>query len=189
MNGGTDLARMRTEPVAYRLEIEDFGAFYERTYDVAYRTALGIVRDPGLAADITQEAYVSAYKARGRFRGEAPSGAWLHRIVVNRALSVLRRSRPPQAAPPIVPLRSPDEIASATSRLALYDALETLPSRQRAAVVLRYYHDYDYATIAQILKTTSTNVGAMLTRALDRLKVTLESEPMSIMEAAVSHED
>lgn len=188
MTGGHDLERWRTEPVAYRLEIEDFGAFYERTYDLAYRTALGIVRDQGLAADVTQEAYVSAYKARDRFRGEAPSGAWLHRIVVNQALSVLRR-RAHQAAPAIGPLTSPDELASATSRLALYDALETLPPRQRAAVVLRYYHDYNYATIAQILKTTSTNVGAMLTRALDRLKVTLETEPMPITQPVVSHED
>jgi len=175
--------------VAYRLEIEDFGAFYERTYDLAYRTALGIVRDQGVAADVTQEAYVSAYKARGRFRGEAPSGAWLHRIVVNQALSVLRRRGAPHAAQAMELLRSPDDVASATSRLALYDALDTLPPRQRAAVVLRYYHDYNYASIAQILKTTPTNVGAMLTRALDRLKVTLESEPMPTMEAAVSHED
>jgi len=62
--------------VAFRLEIADFGAFYERTYNAAYRTALGIVRDPGLAADVTQEAYVSAYRHRDRFRGEAPSGAF-----------------------------------------------------------------------------------------------------------------
>jgi DNA-directed RNA polymerase specialized sigma24 family protein len=44
-------------------------------------------------------------------------------------------------------------------------------------VILRYYHDYDYATIAQILGTTSTNVGAMLSRALDRLRLVLDSEP------------
>jgi RNA polymerase sigma factor (sigma-70 family) len=60
--------------------------------------------------------------------------------------------------------------------MALLQALDVLPARQRAAVILRYYHDYDYATIAQILKTTSTNVGAMLSRALDRLRVALEPE-------------
>jgi RNA polymerase sigma-70 factor (ECF subfamily) len=188
MTGGLDLDRLRTEPVAYRLEIEDFGAFYERTYDLAYRTALGIVRDPGLAADVTQEAYVSAYKHRDRFRGEAPSGAWLYRIVVNQALAVIRRRRALGTAP-AMGLTSPDDVASATIRLALYDALEALPPRQRAAVVLRYYHDFNYATIAQILKTTSTNVGAMLTRALDRLKVTLEPDPTPVTQRVVSHED
>ena len=79
--------------MAFRLEIADFGAFYERTYDVAYRTALGIVRDPALAADVTQDAYVAAYRHRRRYRGDAPATAWLHRIVVNQALTALRRRR------------------------------------------------------------------------------------------------
>jgi DNA-directed RNA polymerase specialized sigma24 family protein len=49
-----------------------------------------------------------------------------------------------------------------------------LSPRHRAAVVLRYYHDYDYATIADCLGTTTSNVGAMLSRALDRLRVAME---------------
>jgi RNA polymerase sigma-70 factor, ECF subfamily len=173
---GLDLGGLRSESVAFRLEIADFGAFYERTYDVAYRTALGVVRDVALAADVTQEAYVAAYRQRDRFRGEAPSAAWLHRIVVNQALAALRR-RP--TAPPSSDLSAwmaPDDAAGTPTRLAIFDALDGLPARHRAAVILRYYHDYDYATIAQVLNTTSTNVGAMLSRALDRLRVALEPE-------------
>lgn len=164
--------------MAFRLEISDFGAFYERTYESAYRTALGIVREPALAADITQEAYVSAYRRRDRFRGEAPSGAWLHRIVVNQALGALRRGRAARNVPDLSPLMmaDADDAAGLASRLALFDALGSLPARHRAAVVLRYYHDYDYATIARMMNTTSTNVGAMLSRALDRLKDTLEPD-------------
>ena len=165
--------------MAFRLEIADFGAFYERTYDTAYRTALGIVRDPALAADVTQDAFVSAYRHRDRFRGEAPSGAWLHRIVVNRALSALRGRRTPRRDVDLAPLIAPDDAAGTTSRLVLLDALDALPPRQRAAVILRYYHDYDYATIAQILNTTSTNVGAMLSRSLGRLKDALDSEQVA----------
>ena len=71
---------------------------------------------------------------------------------------------------------APDDARGTVSRLALFQALDALPPRHRAAVVLRYYHDYDYATIAQILETTSTNVGAMLSRALDQLKGALEPE-------------
>jgi RNA polymerase sigma-70 factor (ECF subfamily) len=175
MSETIDFGRMRTGPMAFQLEIADFAAFYERTYDVAYRTALGIVREPALAADVTQEAYVAAYRDRDRFRGDAPPGAWLHRIVVNKALSAARR-RP--ATSVVLDLNAPtrDEAAQSTGRLALLDALDALPARHRAAVVLRYYHDYDYATIARALDTTSTNVGAMLSRALDRLKVTLEGD-------------
>ena len=163
--------------MVFRLELSDFGAFYERTYDTAYRTALGIVRDPALAADVTQEAYVSAYRQRDRFRGDAPSGAWLHRIVVNEALSALRRRRRVNPGVDLSPLLVPDTASHTTARLALLDALDALPPRQRAAVILRYYHDYDYATTAQILGTTSTNVGAMLSRALDRLKGALDPNP------------
>lgn len=161
--------------MVFRLELSDFGAFYERTYDTAYRTALGIVRDPALAADVTQEAYVAAYRHRHRYRGDAPSTAWPHRIVVNQALSAVRRRR----AAPVGGLSvwtTPDETGGAVARMALLQALDILPARQRAAVILRYYHDYDYATIARILNTTSTNVGAMLSRALDRLKAALEPE-------------
>jgi RNA polymerase sigma factor (sigma-70 family) len=177
MTGGIDLGGWRSESMAFRLEIADFGAFYERTYDGAYRTALGIVRDQALAADVTQEAYVAAFKVRGRFRGEAPSAAWLHRIVVNQALTALRRRA--KAHPTRIAARLPRDDASGTlMRLTVYEALDQLPPRQRAAVVLRYYHDYDYARIAQILGTSATNVGAMLSRALDRLRVAMDPDPV-----------
>jgi RNA polymerase sigma-70 factor (ECF subfamily) len=178
MTEGIDVGELRGESVVFRLEIADFGAFYERTYTTAYRTALGIVRQPALAADVTQEAYVAAYRHRYRYRGDAPSAAWLHRILVNQALAALRRRR---VATPIRDLSASmtaDHAGGSVARLALFQALEVLPPRQRAAVILRYYHDYDYATIAQILETTSTNVGAMLSRALDRLKDAMEPEPL-----------
>ena len=161
--------------MAFRLEIADFGAFYERTYKGAYRTALGIVRDPALAADVTQEAYVAAYRHRDRYRGEAPSNAWLHRIVVNQALAALRRRRTTSPVHDLSPWMAPDLAGGSVARLALLQALDVLPPRQRAAVILRYYHEYDYATIARFIDTTPTNVGAMLSRALDRLKDVLES--------------
>jgi RNA polymerase sigma factor (sigma-70 family) len=166
--------------MAFRPEIEDFGAFYERTYQVAYRTALGIVRDATLAADVTQEAYVAAYEHRTRFRGDAPGHAWLHRIVVNRALAALRRQRP--TVREVIPIDAgrQDDSRGVADRLALFAALEELSPRQRAAIVLRYYHDYDYATIARILGTSPSNVGAMLSRALDRLRLTLEPGPIAL---------
>jgi RNA polymerase sigma-70 factor (ECF subfamily) len=177
MTSSVDVGPSRSEALAFRLEIADFGAFYAQTYDLAYRTALGIVRDPALAADVTQDAYVAAYRQRDRFRGEAPSQAWLHRIVVNQALAALRRRRPTSQVTELTVVSSPDHAAGTTSQLALLAALDGLPDRHRAAVVLRYYHDYDYATIAQILDTSTSNVGAMLSRALDRLKVALDTGP------------
>ena len=159
----------------FQLELADFGGFYERTYPVAFRTALGIVRDASLAADVTQEAYAAAFRNRDRFRGQVPAHAWLHRIVVNASISALRHDRPIVREISVGDAPGHDATWMTAERLELFDALDALTPRHRAAVILRYYLDYDYATIARILDTTSTNVGAMLSRSLDRLRIELES--------------
>jgi RNA polymerase sigma factor (sigma-70 family) len=166
--------------VVFRLDLADFSGFYERTYQAAFRTALGIVGQTALAADVAQEAYAAAYRHRDRFRGDVPPEAWLHRIVVNAAFSAVRGQHPVVHEISMPDPASPDDSRQIAERLALFDALDALAPRQRAAVILRYYHDYDYVTIARILNTTSTNVGAMLSRALDRLRVELETpEPVA----------
>jgi RNA polymerase sigma-70 factor (ECF subfamily) len=167
--------------VAFRIELEDFATFYESSYPRAFRTALAIVRDHGLAADVTQDAYVSAFRDRARFRGDVPATAWFHRILVNAALAGLRRrsSRPREISPDeMLERHSGDATGATAERLSVLGALGELEPRSRAAVVLRYYHDYDYATIGRILGTNPGNVGVILTRALDRLRTVLEPEPI-----------
>lgn len=159
--------------MAFLGDLEDFGAFYERTYPVAYRTAWAILRDAGQADDAVQDAYLSAYRDRGRFRGDAPARSWLLRIVVNAALSTTRRSRPRLVAIDGVEDMLPapaDDVARAADHLALDGAMAQLDPRSRAAVVLRYYVDQDYAEIAKALGTNANNVGVILHRALERLE-------------------
>jgi len=162
--------------MAFRSQVDDIAGLCERTYPAVFRTALAICGDAGLASDVTQDAYESAYRERARFRGQVPVEAWLHRIAVNAALSGLRRRRV-RWAQPLNPIRDdrPATPPDPTDRVALADALGHLDPRTRAAVVLRYYHDFDYATIASILDTTAGNVGVLLSRALDRLRVDLEA--------------
>ena len=169
--------------MAFRPDLADFGGFYERTYQVAFRTALGIVRDAALAADVTQDAYVTAYRHRDRFRGDAPGHAWLHRIVVNQALAAVRRPRPTIREIVLGESGGGDDARATADRVTLFEALDQLSPRHRAAVVLRYYHDYDYATIAHILGTSTSNVGVMLSRALDRLREVLEPGELAMAAA------
>ena len=173
--------------MAFRAELADFSAFYERTYPLAYRTALAICGDPGLAADVTQDAYLSAYRERERFRGEAPAGAWLHRIVVRAALAGLRHRRviwlgPAELSADETSWSAPDAIAP----LDLRRALDVLAPTQRAAIVLRYYHGLDYAAIASILDTSAGNVGSLLSRALDRLRIELEDPDQPALAGAAA---
>ena len=159
--------------MAFLGDLEDFGAFYERTYAVAYRTAWAILRDAGQADDAVQDAFVSAYRDRARFRGDAPARAWLLRIVVNAALSTTRRPRPRLVAIDSVEdlLPTPvDDVSRAADHLALDGAMASLDPRSRAAVALRYYVDLDYAEIAKALGTNANNVGVILHRALERLE-------------------
>jgi DNA-directed RNA polymerase specialized sigma24 family protein len=58
-------------------ELDDFAAFYRRTYAAAYRTALGLTCSGPLAEDVTQEAYCSAYRRQRSYRGQAPAEVWL----------------------------------------------------------------------------------------------------------------
>ncbi len=176
--------------MAFRAEIEDFGSFYEHTYRAAFRTAWAITRDRGDAADVVQDAYVSAYRERGRFRGDAPAQAWLLRIVVNRALSEARRPHPRLVQLDVVgEAAAPgDEAGRAVDHLALDAAMRGLEPRARAAIVLRYYHDLDYASIATALGTNANHVGVVLHRAVERLARELGREaPATLVLEEVHH--
>ena len=170
--------------MAFRAELDDFGSFYERTYPVAYRTAWAVLRDRGAAADVVQEAYLSAYRSRRSFRGEAPAQAWLLRIVVNRAIADLRRPRPRLVELDVAGETAArgDDIGRATDHESLDAAMRALDPRARAAVVLRYCHDLDYATIATILDTNANHVGVILHRAVERLRHELgRDEPGAVV--------
>jgi RNA polymerase sigma-70 factor (ECF subfamily) len=147
------------QPVAADLlrrgQLQDFGAFYESTYPAAYRVAYGVVGERTLAEDVTQEAYVTAYRKRGSYRADGAAEAWLYRIVVNTAISMLRqrRVRPIQPLDPEADQRPSvaDAAPAAVDHVALVDGLGRLDPVSRSAVVLRYYLDLDYATIGSIL--------------------------------------
>lgn len=156
-----------------RASLADFGAFYELTYSTAYRTAFAIIGESALAADAVQDAYLSAFRQRDRFRGDSSAETWLIRIVVNAAISASRRQRIRWVEPVAHPAHDGDEARTA-ERLSVVAALQALPSKERAAVVLRFYLDYDYATIARCLDTSTGTVGSWLSRATARLRPLLE---------------
>ena len=72
---------------------EAFGVLVTRHRDRAWAVALRTLGDPNDAADAVQEAFVKAYRTVGSFRGDALFTTWLHRIVVNACLDLMRRSR------------------------------------------------------------------------------------------------
>ncbi len=151
-------------------DLQDFDGFYRRTYRAAYRTALGVVGSPALAEDVTQEAFVDAYRRQSSYRGEGSAEAWLQKIVVNRAIDELRRrGRRSEISFDLVaePAYSGDD---GIDRSTLLDAIGRLDGRQRAAVVLRYFHGYPLRTVGEVLGTSEGGASMLLQRAMDRLR-------------------
>jgi RNA polymerase sigma-70 factor (ECF subfamily) len=116
-----------------------------------------------------QDAFATAVRKRGSFRGEGPLEAWVWRIVLNAARSDVRRS---------IPAVDYDEPAAANGHperdVELRVALARLPERQRIAVFLRYYADLDYAAIGEALGIRTGTVSATLNAAHAALRGQLE---------------
>jgi RNA polymerase sigma-70 factor (ECF subfamily) len=153
-----------------------FEALYEREYTSVFRSILGVVLDPAMAEDLTQETFVRAYRARHSYKPTAPPGAWLHRIGVNLAISHLRRQRLARLLPGrlYVPHDGRDYDA-ADARHVVSEALEVLSPKLRAAVVLHYYQGFTREEVAAILGIPSGTVASRIAKAIMLMRRKLES--------------
>ena len=149
------------------------------------RTAYGIVGNSHLAEDVTQQVFVELFTAIRRFDPERPFAPWLYRVVVNISLKELRRrdrrSLPLEEAaadlPSLDPL--PDLVAEESEiRSSIWAAIQALSPKQRAAVVLRYYHGFSEAEMAVALGCRRGTVKSRLHSALRRLELLLRDSGM-----------
>ena len=79
------------------MDDETFSKIVEQYTDYAYNIAYRMLNNPADADDVVQDAFLSAYRARDRFRGDAQVTTWLYRIVVNAALQRIRKDKKPRA--------------------------------------------------------------------------------------------
>jgi len=124
------------------------------------------VRDRDEIADVTQEAFIKAYRALPGFRGESQFYTWLYRIAVNTAKNYLvtRSRRPPSADIDVADaeyLAANDQLHDLDSRKTIAD----LPEDLRTAVTLREYEDLSYDDIAEIMQCPTGTVRSRLFRA------------------------
>ncbi len=156
---------------------DDFDRLYRDSYSRILKTVFGILGDRGAAEDCTQEAFVRAYKAWGRWKADAPAEAWLHRIAFRVAISHKRhtrlRSLPELLRRVGLPGVGKDVAGSIAEGDALMSALHALPPEQAAAVVLRHHHGYSNREIAAALGIPESTVSARLGMARKKLSVSL----------------
>lgn len=128
------------------------------------------------AADLAQEVFLRAYRAIGRFRGDASVTTWLYRIGVNACLNRVSQKAAPHVAlddAPELTASTPDpsdDLDAAERAAVVRAAVAELPERQRATLVLRIYHERSHKEIAAILGTSEGAAKANLFHALANLK-------------------
>ena len=154
-----------------------FGLLFQRHSGRLWAVALRITCDPDDAADALQDAMISAFRRAGDFRAESAVTTWLHRIVVNASLDLLRRraarsvawSGDPDELPASESARLPDSAAATDSRLDVDAALRMLPPPQRAALVLVDMLGYSVADAAAVLSVSEGTVKSRCARGRARL--------------------
>jgi RNA polymerase sigma-70 factor, ECF subfamily len=154
-----------------------FGVLFKRHSPRLWAVALRITCDPDDAADALQEAMISAFRRAGDFRGESAVTTWLHRIVVNASLDLLRRrsarsvgwSGDPDDLPVPEPRQGLDPASRVESRLDVDAAMQTLPPPQRAALVLVDMLGYSVADASAILGVSEGTVKSRCARGRAKL--------------------
>ncbi len=150
----------------------DFDRLYRDTYARVLQTVMAIVREPAAAEDCVQEAFERAYGAWPRYRPDAPAPVWIHRIAINVALTYRRRHTLRQVGETIRRLGRPELVADATGttdQMDLVSALQGLPPRQAAALVLRHLHGYTNREIASAIGVPERTVASRLAAAKRKL--------------------
>jgi RNA polymerase sigma-70 factor (sigma-E family) len=158
-------------------DITAFSEFVEARSASLFRTAYLMVGDHQLAQDLLQEALVKTLMAWPRLHDRANLEPYTRRIIVTTSISWRRRrsfhERPSDTLPEAV---GTDPVDGIVTHDAVVAALLTVPPRQRAAIVLRYYQDLTEAQTAEVLGCSVGAVKSQVAAGLKRLRESLGSD-------------
>jgi RNA polymerase sigma-70 factor (ECF subfamily) len=172
-------------------DLDAFNTLVLAYQGIVYNTALRILEDEDLAADASQEAFISAFRALNSYRGGS-FRAWLLRTVTNACYDELRRKRRRPTTPLEPETEDGDEIESpswladpnaspeeqidqAELEHAIQHCLENLPTDFRVVVVLADIQGLDYTEVAAAIKKPLGTIKSRLARARLRLRECLQS--------------
>lgn len=164
-------------------DLQAYAQLVREHQQVGLRVAYVVLGDRTEAEDVTQDAFVKAYRALGRFRMESPFRPWLLRIVRNEALNRRRRwGRQERLAVLVANQEATGDAAPSPEasllveedRRLVLEAVERLPARFRDVIVHRYLLDLSEAETAATLGLPAGTVKSRTARGLARLRTLLE---------------
>ena len=168
---------------AKRGDIEACEKIYRLYQGPAFTVAARVCKCRELAQEVTQEAFITAFRRMGQYRGDSPFWGWLRRVVINHAISALRR-QPKADIVEFEDYQAWDEGEHEQIGLAmdLESALQTLTDEDRTIVWLHDVEGYKHQEIAQLFGKTESFSKTRLARARKRLQELIRKanqEPMS----------
>lgn len=130
------------------------------------------------ASDVTQQAFVRAYRALDSFRGDASVRSWLYRIGINLALNHLRdraRESPAELDPDALAIGAvgASGLVAAEQAAALREAVAALPPKQKMVLELRIYDELSFREVAALCACTENAAKVSFHFAVKRLRAVL----------------
>ena len=159
----------------------DFVEFVEARQHALLRFAYLLTSDHHTAEDLVQTALAKTYLTWDRLRDRGAIDSYVRRIIINENTSLWRRAwRRNERSAEQVPepgVGAPQPGADAETRDAMWQVVQTLPAKQRAAVVLRYYEDLTEADTAAVLGCSIGNVKSQTSRAIAAMRASVLANP------------
>lgn len=170
-------------------DVGAFGRLVERHQRAVYAVVSRMISSRDDVDDIVQEAFLSAYRSIGAFKGEAAFSTWIYRIAVNTSIKHTRKMKTRAAASlddPCTGLseslvaattEGPEDAAQRKAREeAVREAVHCLPEKHRAVVVLYYFQELGCEEIAKVLDCSVGTVWSRLHYACKKLQAHLACE-------------
>lgn len=160
-------------------DLDAFELLFRQHQRQVYAWIVRIVRDTGVAEDLTVETFWRIYRSRSRFEVGGNFFAWARRIATNAALDHLRRpSRETDLFDNFTAPSAPDPVARRETRDRIRRAFQELPPKYRLVAMLALIEDEPYDRIAEALGISSALVRMRVFRAVRILRDKLKSLPV-----------
>lgn len=164
-----------------------FGVLLEKHRNPVIHFLYRMVQNQAVAEELAQEVFLRVYRSRGSYEPTAKFTTWLFRIATHLALNSLRdgkNDRKRESLDDVVddqPVRQVSDSRPTIEQSMLYQArlgevkkaIQTLPEKQRAAVLMHKYEEMEYSQIARVLNCSESAVKSLLFRAYETLRARL----------------
>lgn len=159
-------------------DMDAFAALFHANRTKIYSLCLRMTSNTAEAEDLTQEAFLLAFRKLGTFRGDSALSTWLYRLAVNTVLMHFRKRGMRVREAPLDDACAPkreygevdERLASATDRIALTRAITVLPPGYRTVLLMHEVHGYEHQEIARILRYSIGNSKSQLHKAKARMR-------------------